>query len=179
MKGKYIKCFNCGKLVYRYPRDLRKSQRFFCSPKCRYTAQKSYQKKINQHLIRKVEKICLKCGKKFIVHKYRRDTAKFCSRSCKGQFYNKSKGNNWQGGKTKQNLILRNSIRFRLWRLSVFERDNFTCQKCDQKGGKLEAHHKKSFSKYPKLRFKVSNGQTLCKKCHKLTNNFAGKNRLI
>lgn len=105
MKGKYVKCFNCGKSVYRYPRDLRKSQRFFCSCKCRYIAQKSYQKEINQHLIRKVEKICLYCGKKFIVHKYREDIAKFCSKKCNGLWISENcKGKNspyWKGGKNR------------------------------------------------------------------------------
>ncbi|MGG1441375.1 phage replisome organizer N-terminal domain-containing protein [Brevibacillus laterosporus] len=65
------------------------------------------------------------------------------------------------------NTEIRNSQEYREWRREVFERDNFTCQKCGQHGGKLEAHHIKGFAAYPALRFIVSNGVTLCKQCHK------------
>ena len=73
-------------------------------------------------------------------------------------------------------LIERKGIRFsreyKNWRYDVFLRDGFTCQKCgDDKGGNLEAHHIKSFSKYPKLRFIINNGITYCKDCHKLEHN--------
>lgn len=75
------------------------------------------------------------------------------------------KGSNWQGGKTKEQKS-RMLVEYRLWRNSVFERDEYTCQDCKKVGGKLEAHHKKSFSKYPKLRLDINNGITLCKRCH-------------
>lgn len=52
-------------------------------------------------------------------------------------------------------------------RLKVYERDNFKCQNCGQVGGELNAHHIKSFKKYPKLRLDLDNGITLCIGCHK------------
>lgn len=59
--------------------------------------------------------------------------------------------------------------------LAVFQRDNFTCQGCKQRGGRLHAHHILAFSQFPEHRFDVSNGLTLCKECHKKTDNYAGR----
>jgi hypothetical protein len=60
----------------------------------------------------------------------------------------------------------RATMEYKEWRRSVFIRDEFTCQKCQQIGGKLEAHHIKKFHKYTDLRYTVTNGLTLCRPCH-------------
>ena len=72
----------------------------------------------------------------------------------------------WKGGITPINTTIRQSLEYRLWREAVFKRDNWTCQWCKQRGGKIHADHIKMFSIYPELRFSVENGRTLCKKCH-------------
>lgn len=59
----------------------------------------------------------------------------------------------------------RNDSGYDNFRKSVLERDNFTCQLCGSKEN-LEVHHKKSYAKYARLRTVVSNGITLCQKCH-------------
>lgn len=75
---------------------------------------------------------------------------------------------NYKGGITNKNHSIRNSTQMVVWRNSVFERDNYTCQKCKITGGVLNAHHIKPFSEFPLLRFDINNGITLCKPCHLL-----------
>lgn len=64
------------------------------------------------------------------------------------------------------------------WVSDIFQRDNWTCQTCGIRGVYLEVHHIKSWAKYPKFRFKLNNGVTLCLGCHKLTNNYKNRKEL-
>lgn len=73
----------------------------------------------------------------------------------------------WKGGITSKNRLIRSSAEYKHWRMEVFERDLWACRKCGKKGGILHAHHKFPFSKFPRLYFSISNGITLCKKCHR------------
>ncbi len=57
-------------------------------------------------------------------------------------------------------------INYRNWRLLVLRRDKYICQECNKPDSR-EAHHIRSYIDYPKLRYMVSNGKTLCKDCHK------------
>lgn len=79
---------------------------------------------------------------------------------------------NWKNGATKESRIARLRVEYKNWRRAIFERDNHTCVFCHQRGGLLQADHIKPFAKYPKLRYVVSNGRTLCFECHKQTPTF-------
>jgi len=74
---------------------------------------------------------------------------------------------NWKGGITPKNQRERNSKKARIWRETVFCRDDFTCARCGSRGGKLNAHHIKAWAKFPELRFDPQNGVTLCEDCHR------------
>lgn len=76
---------------------------------------------------------------------------------------------NFKHGKAQRNLNDRRKPEYLDWRSAVFERDNYTCQKCgDNKGGNLRAHHILPFSTHPERRFDIANGVTLCHTCHEL-----------
>jgi len=104
----------------------------------------------------------------------------FCNNKCYSLWRSKNllgkKSPNYKDGKCNKRLLLRARLKFKIWRKAVFQRDNYVCQKCgDNKGGNLQAHHIKSFSKYPRLRYKLTNGITLCGECHKKTENYGYK----
>ena len=121
----------------------------------------------------------------------------------KGKKCPKSSGknhSNWQGGLTSVNERIRKSIEYGEWRTGVFIRDNFECVQ----GGsneEIEGHHIKAKSiivnefliknKYEtadekfnaimencKELWDISNGITLCRKCHKQTDTYGFTKKL-
>ena len=71
----------------------------------------------------------------------------------------------WKGGTKSENDKQRAKFR-RYTQKTVFERDDYTCQICNTRGGSLQVDHIKGWSKYPELRFEISNCRTLCMACH-------------
>lgn len=59
------------------------------------------------------------------------------------------------------------------WREQVFARDNYTCRVCSSKED-IEPHHIIPKAMRLDLIFEVSNGMTLCKKCHKELHHLYG-----
>lgn len=116
------------------------------------------------HQIKNKERKCLTCGNTFLA-KTSRD--KYCSRDCYDKDRHMPKGENhwnWKGGISLLNDN-RDSAEYKKWRNDVYQKDNFKCVNCGSKD-KINAHHIKSWKNYPELRYEVSNGITLCEKCH-------------
>jgi hypothetical protein len=74
---------------------------------------------------------------------------------------------NWQGGFSTIRNKAFNSKEYVKMRRDVLDRDNYICQDCQTRGGRLEVHHIKAWGPYPELRYVLHNCITLCKKCHK------------
>ena len=153
------KCKNCNK---EFTVSAFEKARVHC-PKC----VKEFGSLLRQS--ERIEKVCIVCGKKFIVAVYNR-YIKHCSHEC-GSITQRKKisGSNcymWKGGITPELTHIRESLGYKNWRKSVFERDDYTCQFCGRKDKGLNAHHIKRFVDYPTLRLDVDNGLTLCEECH-------------
>jgi len=96
--------------------------------------------------------------------------------------YRGEKSSNWNGGTSSLYKRMRHTLEYRLWRESVFKRDNYTCIWCGARNGDgkaiiLNADHIKPFAYYPELRFAIDNGRTLCVDCHKTTNTYLNKGK--
>lgn len=95
----------------------------------------------------------------------------------------------WKDGRVLLTFLIRNCFRYRQWRSDVYTRDNYICQSCFKRGGKLEAHHYKRLSdilEENKIKtieealnceelWNINNGVTLCRDCHFKTDNYGGK----
>lgn len=89
----------------------------------------------------------------------------------------------WKDGITPLTKKIRFSYMYQIWRSNIFQRDNWTCQTCRQRGGNLVVHHIKLFStilKEYKIKtledafgclalWDINNAITLCENCHNLT----------
>lgn len=151
-------CKVCGKLLYRSPSKL-KQKKTYCK----------------EHKWKDAFSFtCEVCGKKVFTQpaqmKYRH--RKTCSIKCRSRYRTLQAEERRKNGVMTQHQIDR-AIRYCKkasdWRKAVFARDNYTCQICKVRGTYLEADHIKPWAYFPELRFELSNGRTLCRKCHDKT----------
>ena len=98
---------------------------------------------------------------------------------------------NWKGGSKDLRKKIMQTAMYRLWRHSVYERSNWTCEHCQERGGNLQADHIKPFSQIineHKIKtvqdakmcaelWDVFNGRTLCVSCHIKTDTYGGKRK--
>jgi len=143
--------------------------------------------------------ICKSCSKSFSfkargIGKYSKRI--FCSNECKWKYgtrtgiplseHSRNKlskkyiGENnpvWRGGLSQGRNLIYRGRKYREWRDSIFQRDNYTCVLCMVRSGKLEADHIKPWAEFKDGWFDINNGRTLCVICHlKITKEYLSKN---
>lgn len=167
------RCKYCGKEKYFCP-SRAKRKNSFCS---------------REHMIRFLKDNafrfpCKICGKDIFTQpvQLKLRARSTCSPKCRAMLSRlRAEERRKENGYTKHQLdrLARYSPEATAWRREVFERDDYTCQICGVRGAYLEADHIKPFAYFPELRFELSNGRTLCRKCHDTTKISAKKMREI
>jgi 5-methylcytosine-specific restriction endonuclease McrA len=64
---------------------------------------------------------------------------------------------------------------YKSWKISVFQRDAYSCQKCLATNTYIEAHHIFNWNDNPDKRYEIENGITFCKNCHSSFHKIYGK----
>ena len=181
-----ISCQQCGKEFKVFPYKIKPGKDNFCSYNCYWESKKG--KKLSKEVCDKLSE-CKKGEKNhFFGKKHTKESKDLISKHLKGrEVWSKGKkfpwltkrnlennhlhtgknAYNWKGGNYLINEKGRKSVEYKLWRKSCLERDNFTCQKTGQIGGKLEVHHINNFSEFKELQTSIENGITLSYKSHK------------
>ncbi len=145
-----LTCQECGK---QFERQQWNSNAKYCSYNCKSKSQASDI----------ISVICSYCSKPFLRKSHKLKDNNFCSCTCASLFNKGSNHYEW-----KENLHDKNEkSTLKQWSVIIKQRDSYTCQKCgNQEKEFLQSHHIKSRSKFPELRFEISNGITLCSNCH-------------
>jgi 5-methylcytosine-specific restriction endonuclease McrA len=159
-----VPCLTCGKIVHVMPWRQKKYKKHFCC------AEHAHEYRRNNTLVI----TCGYCEKPFKTtpSAVRLRNRKNCSKKCHFALKTRAARERHASGVVTQHQIDR-ALRYCKeaieWRNAVFERDDYTCQRCGERGGYLEAHHDLPFAYFPEQRFELLNGMTLCRPCHDLT----------
>ena len=81
LKGEYVKCEWCGKLVYKTPSQLKKHKHHYCSNKCQSE---------KKHAETYEDRACEICGK--LMHVSKKSTQRFCSVECQTKWQTQQTG---------------------------------------------------------------------------------------
>jgi len=162
-------CITCGK---KFKVKLSEIDNKYRSPRGKYCSKKCLTKR---YYIK-----CKVCGKKVMSRPS--EKRKYCSQSCTAKDRKGKKNGKWKGGITPKARRIRTSQKYYEWQQKVFKRDNWTCQHCKKRGGKLIAHHIKSLADLIKNNpnkfridddyfYQIENGLTFHPSCHYIIHN--------
>lgn len=152
------------------------------------------QGELNHQWKGRIQKKCVICNKEFSVAPWL-ERKRFCSHDCYHKWHRGKNSPVWTDNYKKRFKVrIMELPEYKKWRLEVFKRDNFTCQICgENKSGEIEAHHLNSVYNILKDNeisdiedvvkcsemWDNNNGQTLCKKCHRETDNYGLKSKKL
>jgi hypothetical protein len=157
-----ILCQYCGTEFNKPYCHFKRTKRHFCCVACRNLADQV-----------KITVFCKMCGKQFEIRPSEKCKYSTCSKDCQRKSRKDELNVNWKGGVWKnisnERRILMAQLEYKQWRKAVFERDDYTCQLCNRRGGALEADHILPWATHPTLRYDINNGRTLCVECHRKT----------
>lgn len=165
----------CGELFNVYPSQIILGKKY-CSKQCAnvFSAHPrnagQFKCGVRENLRKGVTKQCVVCSGGFYIKNSQAHLRKTCSRKCAAKLRETLTGEDhpsWKGGFGSRRSHLMRRKKYRRWRTLVFHRDDYTCKKCKQRGGYLHADHIKPWATHPVLRYKLSNGRTLCVDCHR------------
>ena len=160
-------CLKCQTQFKTYLSQIKKGKGKYCSKSCYWKSKKGKSTYINQ-ITKKGMK--LNTGR---TH-FRKGNTPW-NKGKKGLQIAWNKNPNKVENSTLARKRAMGQIDYILWRTAVFMRDDYTCQECGQRGGRLEADHIKPWALYPELRYAIDNGRTFCRSCHMLTDTWGGK----
>ncbi|MHA2040165.1 MAG: hypothetical protein ACW98X_27510 [Promethearchaeota archaeon] len=198
-KKQKIKCSNCGDDLYRTPYDISQHDNFYCNRRCMGEHRKKFLSGENHPSWKGgcVTVVCATCNKNFEIKRHALNENNFCCQKCLGQWLSKNhSGENswlWQGGKNDLQNTIRKSTKMKEWVRSIFERDDFTCKKCNDGSNNLNAHHLKSLAQILRDNnistieealvcdelWDLKNGETVCYDCHCSFHVIYGKRKFL
>lgn len=162
-------CPECNQTFSRKPKESVKQwdKKKFCSFHCNGKATLRGHKVWNKGIKLSSEQ-AYRCGNAMRGKKHRLETLIIMKeralRKEKHPLWIKDRNELKRSGQSNKD---RRSSAYVLWRKDVLERDKWKCRIIDGNcEGKIEVHHILSYTEYPKLRYEINNGITLCKKHH-------------
>jgi hypothetical protein len=114
---------------------------------------------------------CFQCGKptERVLSGFSKADKRFCTYDCYKAFLKDNR---------VETVDITDSASYKEWRKMVYTRDEFRCKMpgCNSNSRDIAAHHIYPKKQFPEKQFLLSNGITLCRKCHEKTygkeNNF-------
>jgi hypothetical protein len=107
---------------------------------------------------------CFYCQKtkEIQLSSFKKSQNNFCNQKCYRKFLYDNR---------VESTNVTDSAAYKEWRLKVYKRDGYRCKMplCGSETREIQAHHIFPKKNFPEKMFEISNGITLCKKCHEKT----------